>query len=115
VPPEAVLELATRDSARALGLHAHIGSIEPGKAADLIAVDLRVLGTQPAQAAAEALLFGATRAQVSDVWIGGRAALAGGRLLAFDEEELLASARSWDQRLPGAAAYASARLAALGV
>ena len=101
VPPEAVLELATRGSARALGLHSHVGSIEPGKAADLIAVDLRLLGTQPAQAAAEALLFGATRAQVSDVWIGGRAALAGGRLLAFDEEELLASARSWDQRLPG--------------
>ena len=44
-------------------------------------------------------MFGATRAQVTDVWSAGRAALSAGRLLAFDEAELAALAAQWTQRL----------------
>jgi len=87
------LRLATLGSAQALGLAAEVGSIEAGKAADLIAIDLRTLACSPEPDPIEATLLGVTRERVSDVWIGGRAALAQGRLLAFDEEELLASVR----------------------
>ena len=59
-----------------------------------------------------ATLFGATRDWVSDVWIGGRAAVAERRLLALDEEELLAGARRMGEQLPGAAWAWSARRAA---
>ena len=41
----------------------------------------------------------ATRAQVSDVWTGGRCAVSEGRLLAFDEEEIAALPARWAQRL----------------
>jgi len=85
------LRLATLGSARALGIAAQVGSIEPGKVADLITLDLRTLACQPTHDVHEALVFAATRERVCDVWIGGRAALAQNRLLAFDEEELLAS------------------------
>jgi 5-methylthioadenosine/S-adenosylhomocysteine deaminase len=96
---EAVLCMATLGGATALGLGSLIGSLEPGKAADLIAVDLSELACQPASESADSVLFAATRQQVTDVWIGGRAAVTAGRLLSFDEQELLALARQWQERL----------------
>jgi 5-methylthioadenosine/S-adenosylhomocysteine deaminase len=96
---EEILCMATLGGAAALGLGSQIGSLEAGKAADLIAIDLNELATQPAGATADSVLFAATRHRVSDVWIGGRAMVSGGRLLTFDEEELLALARQWQERL----------------
>lgn len=97
--PEAALHMATLGSASALGMAGEIGSLEVGKAADLIAIDLGTLPCQPAHAPLNALVFAASRQQVSDVWIGGRAAVSNGRLLTFDEQELLALAQSWEKRL----------------
>ncbi len=97
------LALATLGGATALGLRSLVGSIEPGKAADLVAVDVGSLACQPAHSPAEAVLFAATRDRVSDVWINGRPRVAQGRLLAFDEEELLAIARRWSDRLSAGA------------
>jgi cytosine/adenosine deaminase-related metal-dependent hydrolase len=48
---------------------------------------------------AAAIIFGATRAQVSDVWCAGRAAVSEGRLRLFDEAELAALAAEWARRL----------------
>lgn len=93
------LRLATLGGASALGLAGEIGSIEPGKAADLVCLDLDNPGTRPAPDAAAAIVFGATRSQVSDVWTAGRAAVSAGRLLAFDEEELAGLPARWAQRL----------------
>jgi cytosine/adenosine deaminase-related metal-dependent hydrolase len=47
----------------------------------------------------DALLFGATRESVTDVWVGGRAVVAQGRLLGFDEAEIAASARALVERM----------------
>jgi 5-methylthioadenosine/S-adenosylhomocysteine deaminase len=97
---ESALFCATLGGATALGLSSAIGSLEPGKLADLIAIDLSSISCQPAELAADAVLFGATREHVSDVWISGRPQLAQGRLLSFDEPELLGAARSWPAYLP---------------
>jgi len=95
----AALSLATLGGASALGLGGTCGSIEIGKAADLVCIDLAQLATQPLTAIAEAVLFSATRHQVRDVWVGGRAAVSEGRLLAFDEQELIQLARRWAGRI----------------
>jgi len=86
-----ILELATLDGARALGLAAAVGSMQPGKFADLIAVDLATLATQVRRTedVPEVLAFAATRGEVTDVWLGGRPVVHHGRSLAFDEETLL--------------------------
>ncbi len=94
-----VLRMATLGGATVLGLQAQIGSIEPGKAADLTCIDLGALSGQPAAAIADAIVFGATRAQVSDVWTAGRLAVSGARLVALDEEELAALPARWAQRV----------------
>ena len=96
-----VLRRATLGGAAALGLSAVTGSIEPGKAADLVCINLSALSCQPnVQRPADALVFGATRNHVSDVWTSGRAAVSDGHLLTFDEQELLAMSQRWATRLP---------------
>jgi 5-methylthioadenosine/S-adenosylhomocysteine deaminase len=97
------LRRATLGGAAALGLSAVTGSIEPGKAADLVCINLSALSCQPnVRRPADALVFGATRNHVSDVWTSGRAAVSDGHLLTFDEQELLALSRRWATRLPTA-------------
>jgi 5-methylthioadenosine/S-adenosylhomocysteine deaminase len=97
---ERALHMATLGGAMALGMNAFIGSIEPEKAADLIAIDLSTLACQPdTPRTAETIVFGATRENVSDVWTSGRAAVSEGHLLTFDEQELLALSQRWRQRV----------------
>ena len=96
-----VLRMATLGGAMALGLGSVAGSIEPGKAADLVCIDLSALACLPALRPADAILFGATREQVSDVWTSGRAAVREGHLLTFDEQELRALAQRWAGRTAG--------------
>jgi 5-methylthioadenosine/S-adenosylhomocysteine deaminase len=98
-PALEALRLATLGGALALGLATQLGSIEPGKSADLACFDLDACGCRPATDVAAAIVFGATRTQVSDVWSAGRAAVSGGRLRLFDEQELAAMASRWAQRL----------------
>ena len=93
------LRMATLGGATALGFGPLTGSIEPGKYADLVCFDLNRLSCQPTLRIPESILFGATREQASDVWTSGRAAVAGGHLLAFDEQELTTFAQKWSQRV----------------
>jgi 5-methylthioadenosine/S-adenosylhomocysteine deaminase len=95
------LYMATLGGATALGMNALVGSIEVGKFADLACIDLSALASQPAaRRPADAIVFSATRDQVTDVWTSGRAAVSDGHLLTFDEQELLALARRWADRIP---------------
>ena len=98
------LRLATLGGATALGLAAEIGSIEAGKAADLTCIELDPLTRAGSASVEDALVFASTRTAVSDVWSGGRAALKGHALLAFDAAELERIPAHWTQRLLGAAA-----------
>jgi len=93
------LRMATLGGATVLGLQAQIGSIEPGKAADLTCIDLGALACQPAAAIQDAITFAATRSQVSDVWTAGRVAVSGARLVVFDAEELAGLPACWAQRI----------------
>jgi 5-methylthioadenosine/S-adenosylhomocysteine deaminase len=95
------LRMATLGGATALGMNGHVGSIEVGKFADLVCVDLATLACQTAaHRPADAIVFSATRDQVTDVWTSGRAAVSDGHLLTFDEQELLALAQRWAGRIP---------------
>ena len=94
------LRMATLGGATALGMNAHVGSIEVGKFADLVCIDLATLASQPAaRRPADAIVFAAARDQVTDVWTSGRAAVSDGHLLTFDEQELLALSRRWADRI----------------
>lgn len=64
LPAQAVLRMATLNGARALGLEAEIGSLEPGKSADLVAVDLNYPETQPVYHPISQLVYACGREQI---------------------------------------------------
>lgn len=99
VTAEQALEMATLGGARALGLADEIGSLLPGKAADLVCVDLRRAATQPVHHPISLLVYSTCREQVADVWIAGRRVLAEHRPLGFDPEAVNARAAAWQRRL----------------
>lgn len=93
------LRLITSGSATALGLASQVGSIECGKAADLTCIVVDALTRASSASLEDAIVFGSTRAAVSDVWTSGRAAVRAHTLLAFDDRELERIPAHWTQRL----------------
>ncbi|WP_363796568.1 TRZ/ATZ family hydrolase [Lysobacter firmicutimachus] len=93
------LRAATLGGARALGYESRIGTIEAGKQADLVCVDLSQLETQPLHHVVSQLIYATGRHQVSDVWIAGRAKLRERVLVDIDVAGLLANARQWRERI----------------
>ncbi len=98
-----VLRAATLDGARALGIDDLVGSIEPGKRADLVVVDLERPHLTPVHDVHALLVFAAGRADVRDVLVDGEPVVRGRRSTRVDEAALLARARE-----RGAAARAAA-------
>ncbi len=99
LPAARALAMATLHGARALGLEAEIGSLRPGKQADLVAVDLGDLATQPVYNPLSQIVYAATRDQVTDVWVAGRRLLASRRLATLDEVEIRRKAAAWRERI----------------
>ena len=99
VPASMALRMATINGARALGLGEVTGSIEPGKAADLIAIDLDPLETQPIHDVVSQLVYATGRHQVSDVWVAGRQQVRGGQLVTLDADSIRERARNWRDRI----------------
>ncbi len=88
MPPETVLEMATLHGAAALGLERRIGSLEPGKRADLVLYDLDVPGWRPLLDPINNLVYAAGASSVRTVFIDGRAVLDEGRITTIDEIEV---------------------------
>ncbi len=102
VPAAAALRMATLNGAHALGLDLHTGSLLPGKHADVVAVDLADLSTQPVFDPRSHLVHAAGRECVTDVWVGGARIVAERRLLTVDEPALRERTREWQRTLAGA-------------
>lgn len=93
------LRAATLGGAKAVGFGDRIGSIEPGKQADLICVDLSPIETQPLHHVVSQLVYATGRHQVGDVWIAGQAKLQSRTLVGFDLDAITANARQWRARI----------------
>jgi len=85
------LELATRGGARALGLEREVGSLEPGKKADLFLLDLRTPWVNPirSQQLVSNIVYNANGSDVTHVLVDGRIVVADGRCTTIDEDEAL--------------------------
>jgi len=93
------LRAATLNGAKALQLDAKIGSIQTGKRADLVAVKMDEVETQPLYNVISHLAYAVSRRQVSDVWIDGARKLEHGALVDFDPAGVLEKARRWRERI----------------
>ncbi|HEY7672139.1 MAG TPA: TRZ/ATZ family hydrolase [Gammaproteobacteria bacterium] len=99
VSAASVLQMATINGARALGLEAETGSLAPGKAADLICVELDGPTQTPVLNPLSQLAYSASREQVTDVWVAGEHLVADRELTRLDVAALDATARSWTERI----------------
>jgi 5-methylthioadenosine/S-adenosylhomocysteine deaminase len=99
VPAHEALEMATLEGARAIGLEAHIGSIEAGKWADLTAVELAAPETLPCYDPVSHLVYTAGREHVSHVWVAGEARVVERRLCGMDMDDVLAKAAWWRSKM----------------
>jgi 5-methylthioadenosine/S-adenosylhomocysteine deaminase len=95
------LRAATLGGAKAMGLDDRIGSIEVGKQADLVVVDLAALETQPLHHVLSQLVYATGRHQVTDVWIAGKPKLRERVLVGMDLDGILANAKQWRARIGG--------------
>jgi len=99
LPAADALQMATLNGARALGLADQIGSLAPGKWADIAAIDLGALETQPLYDPVSQLVYAAAREQVSDVWVAGQHLLRKRELTQIDLADVLQRVRGWQQRI----------------
>lgn len=99
VPAYQALQMATINAARALGIEQLTGSLETGKAADIIAIKLSDLETQPLYDLASQLVYATGRDKVSDVWVAGKHLLKNRQMTTLDHQKILADARQWAQKI----------------
>ena len=99
LPAATVLQMATLNGARALGIAADTGSLVPGKSADMVCVDLNTPACQPVHNPLSQVVYSAGRDQVSDVWVRGRALYSDAGYATTDPDEVIARAEGWRARM----------------
>ena len=93
------LRMATINGAKTLGWDNQIGSIESGKFADLIAIEIDSINYQPLYNPATQLVYGEHSSAITHSWVAGQPLLKAGNLCTVDEKKLIQSAKDWGKKL----------------
>ena len=96
---QTILKMLTINGAKTLGLENEIGSIEAGKKADLIAIDLSDINTTPVYDPVAQIAYAANSRQVSHVWIDGQLKLKNHQLVDVDMESIINKAYDWRSKI----------------
>ena len=107
LPAAGALRMATLGGARALGLDDTIGSLVPGKAADVVAVDLSGAECSPVYNPLSQVVYAAGRHHVSHVWVAGRRVLREGVLTTLDTGDAVVKASRWRDKIRASDAEAN--------
>ena len=97
--PAMALEMATINGAKALGINQLTGSLEKGKAADVIAIDLNHIITSNTFDPVAQLVYAANSHQVSDVWVAGKQLMDNRELTTLNEATLIKNSAIWQEKL----------------
>lgn len=93
------IRMATISGAKALGWQDQIGSLEAGKSAYIIAVEINSLSQKPLYNPASQLVYTNSGSQVTHSWVAGRALMSGRQLLTLNEEKLMRMADEWRDQI----------------
>lgn len=93
------LRMATLNGAKTLGWDNQIGSIEKGKYADLIAIEIDSIHHQPLYNPASQLVYSPFNSPVTHSWVAGKPLLKDAKLCTLDENKLIQSAKDWGKKL----------------
>lgn len=99
VPADQALAMATINGAKALGIDHITGSIEAGKAADVIAINLSDIACQPHYHLASQLVYATPSSQITDSWIAGKRVMENRQLTTIELELILENAVQWKRKI----------------
>lgn len=99
VPAAQALRMATLNGAKALGIDHITGSFLPGKSADVTAIDMSEIETQPIYNPLSQLVYAVSRDKVSDVWVAGKHLLKSRTLTSLDMHDIKAKTYLWRDRI----------------
>jgi 5-methylthioadenosine/S-adenosylhomocysteine deaminase len=99
IPAHKALEMATINAAKALGLDNKIGSLEIGKSADLIAVDISSIESQPCYDIISQLVYATGRDKVTDVWVSGKQLLKDRQLTTMNQSKIIQNTQQWAEKI----------------
>jgi len=99
LPAREIVAAATREGARALGFGEKTGSLEPGKRADIVAVETRTAHEEPFEDVYSTLVYSSKASDVTDVWVDGKRLLANRRCRTLDEKAVLDAAVRWRKKV----------------
>ena len=99
LPAETVFRMATMGGATALNLHEEIGSLEPGKRADVVLVDMDRAGLTPHYRVYSHLVYAVSGSDVSTVIVNGRIVVQDRKILTVDEREVIEKARTFGDQV----------------
>lgn len=99
VPAHDAIRMATLAGAECLGMEALTGSLETGKAADIIAIDMTRLETLPVYNPVSQLVYTRMADKVSHVWVNGKMLVRDGILTQLDTEKLKQQAQQWGEKI----------------
>jgi 5-methylthioadenosine/S-adenosylhomocysteine deaminase len=99
LPAATALRMATYNGALALGIAEETGSLEAGKYADITAVDLSRLESQPIYHPVSQLVYASSRDMVTDVWVAGKQVIKAGEMTTMDRQEIFAESSIWQTKI----------------
>ncbi len=102
LPAATALRMATLNGAKALGIADETGSLEIGKAADITAVDLSGIDSQPVYHPISQLVYATGREKVTHVWVAGKELVHNRELTTLDRVAILTNSAHWGEKIdPG--------------
>jgi len=99
--PRKLIEIATIGAARVLGLDDRIGSLTPGKRADIVLIDKGPFGASIDGDACAHVLLQTSPREIDTVLVDGEVRMKGGKLSGFDADRAAAMVRASRQRILG--------------
>ena len=99
IPAYQALQMATFNAAKALGIDTITGTLEVGKAADLIAIDLSEIETQPFYDLPSQVVYATDRSKISDVWVAGKQLLKQRQLTTLNMQDISSQAQQWATKI----------------
>ena len=99
IPAHTALRMATLNGATALGIADQTGSLEPGKSADITAINFNHAETKPMYHPVSQLVYATGRDKVSNVWVAGKQVVRKGNLTTLNLDEIVQRASEWEEKI----------------
>ena len=99
LPAHQLIEMATINGAKALGIENLVGSLSVGKSADIISINMNTIESQPLYNPVSHIVYAANRNQISNVWVAGKPLMKDRKLTTIEIDKILNTTQAWQKKI----------------